>query len=51
MIQRSKIDVIFFPGVFDAMFIFGTSESLLIREVMRDILRRVTCAATLRTNN
>ena len=39
MIQRSKIDVIFFPGVFDAMLIFGTSQSLLIREVMRDILQ------------
>ena len=24
MIQRSKIDVIFFPGVFDAMFIKQT---------------------------
>jgi len=27
MIQKSKIDVTFFPDVFDAMFIFGTSPT------------------------
>ena len=31
MIQRSKIDVICFPGVFDAMFMFGTMQSIVIQ--------------------
>ena len=54
MIQRSKIDVIFFSGVFDAMFIFGTSQSWLIRELTRDITvalpAQQRCAQTISAN-
>ena len=55
MIQRSKIGLKFFsPAFFDAMFIFGTSQSKLIREVMRDITvalpAQQRCAQTISAN-